>query len=378
MIENYIQHLLRLQNSSRYRSLPQHLGRDRTLDFSSNDYLNLSHSSELLKAAAEAGKIYGCGATGSRLLSGNSKLFEGFEAQIAADKNTESSLIFSSGYQANISTLASLLDEKVHNQPALVFFDKLNHASLYQAVQLANAELVRYRHNDITHLADLLIEHKQSSRPKFVVTETLFGMDGDFAPLPQIIELCKQHNALLYLDEAHATGLYGSGGYGISTNYDLSDIPHVIMGTFSKALGASGAYVASSKVICDYLQNSAKGFIYSTAPSPIVVAAAERAWHLVKSMLTERAHISRLADYLRTTLNGLGFDTGNSESHIIPIIFEHLQHAENCLDKLHGANIYASLIRPPTVPANAVRIRLAIRSSHTLSDIDQLINSIAR
>jgi len=312
MYKSYEKYLLTLHESGKYRRLG--LVRQGTqsafLDFSTNDYLNLSHHTNIIQAAQLHGSLYGVGSTGSRLLSGNLELYQKFESQISKDKGSEATLIFNSGFQANISTLSCLLDEKILSAKPLVFFDKLNHSSLYQAVFLSKAELYRYHHNDIDHLESLLIKHQDNVRPKFIVTETVFGMDGDIAPLEQITALARRHNAFLYLDEAHATGVFGINGYGLSTTLSLQDTPHVIMGTFSKAIGASGGYIASHHIMRDFIINKATGFIYSTAPSPMAIGAAFEAWKRIKSLHKEREALQVLGHTLRTWLQESGFNIG--------------------------------------------------------------------
>ncbi|MBT4884677.1 MAG: aminotransferase class I/II-fold pyridoxal phosphate-dependent enzyme, partial [Legionellales bacterium] len=258
------------------------------LDFSNNDYLGLSKNQIILSGAIKAAHEYGIGSTGSRLLSGNNELFMQFESEIANCKNTESALIFNSGFQCNAFVLASLLDNKTLKSQSLVFFDRLNHSSLYQAAFLSGAKLIRYRHNDWQHLSNLISDYSHDKRPKFIVTETVFGMDGDICPLKEIISIAKESDALLYLDEAHATGIIGKNGYGLSTEFDLNDITAVVMGTFSKALGASGAYIACDSTIKDYIINFCHGFIYSTAPSPFVIGAAQAGWQMLPGLEADR------------------------------------------------------------------------------------------
>ncbi|AWD33116.1 8-amino-7-oxononanoate synthase 2 [Candidatus Fokinia solitaria] len=377
MYKSYEEYLLTLRNDNRYRILnTRDIQEKHTnfLDFSTNDYLNLSQNSEVIEAAIISARKYGVGATGSRLLSGNLPLYEEFEKIIARDKNTESCLLFSSGFQANISTLSCLLDEKVLRGKAIVFFDKLNHSSLYQAVFLSKAELCRYHHNDVEHLKSLMESYKNDSRPKFIVTETLFGMDGDIAPLKEIAALATKHQAFLYLDEAHATGLFGKNGYGLSTTVQLHNIPHVIMGTLSKAIGSSGGYIASNKTIIDFLINKATGFVYSTAPSPHIIGSASKAWTMVKSLQNERTHLQTLGTILRTKLQEFGFDIGTSATHIVPIIFKEEKICLQIKDALMKREITVSCIRPPTVPHNSSRIRIALTSKHQLQDIERLVN----
>lgn len=367
-----------LQNKGKYRELPKAIldPSKNFIDFSTNDYLGLSQSEVLFEAARSAGKKFGVGSTGSRLLSGNKKIFEDFERRIAKGKGTESALIFNSGFQANLTVLASLLDQSVLGNKPIVFFDKLNHASLYQAVFLSNAELVRYQHNDADHLSNLLSKFKNDLRPKFIVTETIFGMDGDIAPIEKIFALSKEHEAFLYLDEAHATGIIGHNGYGLSTNINLQEIPHLILGTFSKALGCFGAYVACSNVIKNYLVNKCPGFIYSTSLSPMVIGAAAKAWDLVRHLADQRHALSFKAANLRNNLQSLGFNTGDSVTHIVPIILGDENVVISAKEKLLKQGLIVSAIRPPTVPPGTSRLRIALNVSHTEGDLDKLVHAL--
>ncbi|WCR59899.1 MAG: 8-amino-7-oxononanoate synthase 2 [Wolbachia endosymbiont of Ctenocephalides felis wCfeF] len=346
------------------------------IDFSTNDYLGLSQSEVLLDAAKLSGAQFGVGSTGSRLLSGNKKIFEDLEKRIAQDKGTESALIFNSGFQANITVLASLLDQSVLSDKPIVFFDKLNHASLYQAVFLSNAELVRYQHDDADHLSSLLTKFKNDLRPKFIVTETIFGMDGDIAPIEKILALSKEHEAFLYLDEAHATGIIGHNGYGLSTSINLQEIPHLILGTFSKALGCFGAYVACSNVIKNYLINKCPGFIYSTSLSPMVIGAAAKAWDLVQHFADQRQALSFKAANLRSNLQNLGFNTGNSVTHIIPIILGDENTVMSAKEKLLKQGLIVSAIRPPTVSPGTSRLRIALNVNHTENNLNHLVHAL--
>lgn len=375
MYELYKQYLSTLHNTGKYRKLPEleYLDQKTYVNFSTNDYLALSHHPCVIKAAKLALDSYGVGATGSRLLSGNNKLFESLENKIAQDKETEAALIFNSGFQTNFSVLSSLLDSKVLGTKALVFFDKLNHSSLYQAVFLSGAELIRYHHNDIEHLSSLLNKHENDQKPKFIVTETIFGMDGDILPIHEIVSLAEKHRAFLYLDEAHATGIIGHYGHGLSTTVNMKHIPHLIMGTFSKALGASGGYIACSQILKDYLINKAPGFIYSTASSPMVIGAASKAWDMIKDFEEERNYLFSLGATLRAGLTNLGFDIGLSSSHIIPIILGTEELAIKAKENLLQNRVIASCIRPPTVPPGSSRIRIALNISHKEQDIEQLI-----
>lgn len=381
MYEHYTHHLFRLKQTRKHRKLPEdvHSSHQKSfIDFSTNDYLGLSRCPELLDAAMLAGKIYGVGATGSRLLSGNRQIFESLEMKIAKDKGTETALVFNSGFQTNLSVLSSLLDSKVLQTKPVVFFDKLNHASLYQAVFLSKADLVRYHHNDMNHLSMLLKKYANDKRPKFIVAETVFGMEGDILPLHEIVSLATDHQAFLYLDEAHATGVMGCHGYGLSTTVDLKNTPHLVMGTFSKALGSSGGYSACNQVLKDYLINKASGFIYSTASSPLTAAAASKAWDKVRGFNAERIHLFSLANTLRHNLVEAGFNIGTSSSHIIPVILGEEEAVLQMQEKLFQKGILVSCIRPPTVSPATSRIRIALTIHHTHQDISQLMDALKR
>ncbi len=366
------------QDTGKYRELPDLscLNKNLILDFSSNDYLNLSQNLELVEAVREAAKLYGIGSTGSRLLSGNHILFKDLEKQIAIDKGTEAALIFNSGYQANVTILSSLLDKSVLASQAIVFFDRLNHASLYQGVFLSGAELIRYHHNDMEHLETVMLKYKNSSRPKFIVSETLYGMDGDIAPVAHLVMLADRYKALLYLDEAHASGILGKDGYGVSTTIDMSHIKHVIMGTFSKGLGVYGAYIACSQIIKEFLINKCSGFIYSTSLPPMVINAVMKSWKIIKLFGQQRCDLLEQALYLRLQLKYLGFNIGSSDTHIIPIILGSEEATLKAYNDLKNMGILLSAVRPPTVPPSASRLRLALTLKHTRKDIEKLLEGL--
>jgi 8-amino-7-oxononanoate synthase len=373
----YLNYLNSITKNGRRRILHTKTSPDIFLDFTTNDYLNLSKNPEVINASIEACKKYGVGSTGSRLLSGNLKIFEELENKIAQSKASESALIFNTGFQANFSCLQGLLNHKVLQAKPLVFFDKLNHASLYQGVLSTNAQIIRYRHNDIDHLSNLLEEYCITSRPKFIVTETLFGMDGDILPIEEIGFLAEKYNVLLYLDEAHAGGILGKNGYGLSTLItEKYNFPLVVMGTFSKALGCSGAYIACSKIIKDYLINTASGFIYSTANSPANVGAMLKSWELVESMQEQRETLFINSKILKNKLRDIDFDTGLSNSHIIPIIFDDQKKALDCKNYLHSKGILTSYVRYPTVPLKSPRIRVALNINHKIEDINYLVEEL--
>ena len=378
MYNAYEKCLITIDNNGQYRRLSHRRQESNAtlVDFSTNDYLNLSRHKDVVDAGIMAAEKYGFGSTGSRLLSGNCPLFEEFERAVAKNKTAESGLIFSSGFQANTSTLACILDNKVLKNKPLVFFDKLNHSSLYQAVFQSQSELRRYHHNDVNHLETLLREHQQDTRPKFIITETVFGMDGDIAPLEEIVALAEKFKAFVYVDEAHATGVLGASGYDLSTGIDWKNVPHIIMGTLSKAIGASGGYIACHNTMREFIINKAPGFVYSTAPSPPVIGAAFKAWTLIESLAPERQALQSLGETLRTMLKARGFDIGSSQTHIVPIILKTEDQCFKVQQSLLQEGIVVSSIRPPTVPPGTSRLRVALTTKHTLQDLQRLEDAL--
>jgi 8-amino-7-oxononanoate synthase len=357
----------------------------RAFDFSSNDYLCLAQRGDIVEAGNECAKKYGAGATGSRLLSGNLDCFEALEAQVAQFKNAEAALVFSSGYQANASGLAALLDKSLWGgAEPLVFTDRLNHASLHHACQLAGVKQVRFRHNDMAHLTDLLNKYVDSTQPKIIVSETVFGMEGDMLPVEQLAEMALEHKAVVYLDEAHATGVWGPQGRGLSALSHpaidaLKAMGHwVIMGTFSKAVGVSGAYIACSEIFKQYLVNRCTGFVYSTAPSPFVIGAVSKALSIIPELNRERETLHTAAEHLRIKAHELGFDTGLSNTHIVPLVVGSAQACLELKSHLQQAGIRTSAVRPPTVPPNSARVRLALNTGHNPAVYEQLGQALAR
>lgn len=377
------EYCIALQASGRRRALP---GNSATgvgtvlADFSHNDYLGFAHDPALVEAGHAMARRYGIGSTGSRLLSGNLPPHVELEHVIAKAKGTEAALIFNSGYQANSSALAALLDAKVLGAEPLVFSDRLNHASLHHACQLMNVRQIRYRHNDLHHLRELLASHHEEDRPKFIVAETVFGMDGDMLDMSTLVELADEFDAFLYLDEAHATGVLGRHGYGLASGHmqGKHGSRGVAMGTFSKALGAAGAYVACSASVRDYLVNRCTGFIYSTAPSPAVVGAVLAAWERLPQLDEQRARLMQRAQELRGRLHALGFDTGTSATHIIPLIVGTEEAALSLKVYLLQRGIVTSAIRPPTVPPHTARARLALSLSHSDAQLDLLCSALSQ
>jgi 8-amino-7-oxononanoate synthase len=291
------------------------------------------------------------------------------EARIAALKGTESALLLASGWQAN----AALVPALVRAMPgAAVFTDRLVHASIHHGCAAAGVRQKRFRHNDLAHLDELLTAHA-AAPARIILTESVFSMDGDRADVAGLAALADRHDALLVVDEAHATGVLGPNGAGLSHGVAGVDIA---MGTFSKALGGFGGYLACSSAMRDWLVNAAGGFVFSTAVPPAVLGAADAALDLLPQMGAERAHLAALGEQLRAGLAGLGIDTGGSTTQIVPAIIGAEEDALRLSSLLNERGMIAAAIRPPTVPPGTSRLRIALRASHSEDDVAQLLAAL--
>jgi len=349
----------------------RHDGR-RVLMLSSNNYLGLAAHPRVKQAAIAAAERYGVGSGASRLVAGSLEPLRRLEANLAQLKGTEAALIFGSGYLANLGALSALM-----GPGDMIFSDQLNHASLIDGCRLAKAELRIYRHCDTDHLRGLL-EESGSARRRLIVTDSIFSMDGDFAPLRKIVELARRFDAAIMVDEAHAVGIIGPCGAGLAAELGLQAQIDIQMGTLSKALGAYGAYVAGSRVLIEFLINRARSFVYTTGLPPPIAAAADEA---IAIMRAEPERIRRLWDnaaHLRSQLEAAGFVFGRSESPILPLIIGETQPAVSMTKRLFEQGIYAIAIRPPTVAAGTARLRLTPIADHTRSDLDEAIGAIIR
>lgn len=341
---------------------------DETLiDAASNDYLGLSRHPALIERACEWTRRHGAGSRASRLVTGTSAELLALEERLARFKGAEAALIFASGYQLNSSVLPALFE--LGDKP-LVFTDRLNHASLHAGC--AGLKQIRFRHNDLAHLDALLESHPGDFR--WIVTESVFSMDGDRADVPALAALAEKHGAFLYLDEAHATGVLGEQGRGLAAR--APGKVHVVMGTLGKALGGAGAYVAGSRALIDWLTNRCGGFIYSTAPAPAAFGALDAALDLVPGMDAERMRLLRMADELRAALQERGIDTLASTTQIVPAVLGDAATALAAAEKLRAAGILAVAIRPPTVPAGGARLRFALSAALTDGQFERVLAAV--
>jgi 8-amino-7-oxononanoate synthase len=350
------------------------LGGKQLLNFSSNDYLGLARHPALAERAAAWAREYGSGAQASRLVSGNLDLHVQVEAKLARAKGTEAALLFASGWQTNAAVLPALLAAAARLGEPQVYADKLNHASLHHGCQAAGVRQIRFRHNDLDHLEALLTARADQPGARFIVTESVFSMDGDRSDVARLAQLAERHDAFLYLDEAHATGVLGPNGMGLASlaprGVDLA------MGTFSKALGGFGAYVAGSRVLCDYLVNACSGFIYTTALPPSVLGAMDAALDLVPQLDAERARLAASGVRVRQALAELGLDTGNSSTQIVPAVVGGAGRALALSEAMQARGVLAVAIRPPTVAAGFSRLRIALSAAHDAADLDLLIGAL--
>lgn len=341
------------------------------VNFSGNDYLGLARHPELIARACEWAEAYGTGAGASRLVTGNLALFDGIERKVASLKGHASALVMASGFQTNAAVLQAVLDKQVLGGEPLVFSDRLNHASIHFGCRAAGVRQHRYRHCDMEHLATLLAKHEKDTAPKFILTESVFSMDGDVAPMEEIAKLASTYGATLICDDAHATGVLGKGGKGLSEGADI------VVGTFSKALGSYGAYVACSQTMRDYLVNRCSGLIYSTALPPQVLGAIDASLDLAPSLDAERTHVAALAAHFRGEARAFGLDTGASATQIVPVIVGNADAAMALSARLKTAGYWVTAIRPPTVPDGTARLRLAFSAAHTIRQVDDLLEVLS-
>jgi len=345
---------------------------DEMLDFSSNDYLALSEHPEVISASRKYLEMFGAGAGAARLMSGDLEINHLLEQEIAQLKSKEAALIFGSGYLANIGIISALA-----GRGDIIITDRLSHASIYDGCMLSGARAIRFRHNDLEHLEQILHEKRSQFNTVLVVVESIYSMDGDRCPLAELVRLKKNYGFLLMVDEAHATGLYGQNGSGIIEEDNVSDGVDIAMGTFGKALGSYGAYAAATREVIDFLVNRARTFIYSTALPPAVVGATLAALYLVKSEPQLRLELHQKVAFFKKQLrkNGLRDDPGPSQ--IIPVMIGDNAKALAVAEELQKNQIYVKAVRPPTVPEGSARLRFSITRFHQEADLKKCARVLA-
>jgi 8-amino-7-oxononanoate synthase len=328
----------------------------------SNNYLGLAEHERVREAAAEAALRWGAGTGASRLISGSMEPHRTLEERLAAFKGYRAALLFGSGYLANIGAISALA-----RRGTVVFSDELNHASIVDGCRLARAETFVYRHGDVEHLAWGLRE--ASGRGSLIVTDGVFSMDGDVAPLEELARLARSHGCRLMVDEAHATGALGPGGRGSVAAADLSDEVDLVIGTLGKALGSYGAYVCASPELTEYLLNTARSFIFSTAPPPPALAAALAALELLEDEPGLVRRLNANAAALRAGLAAEGLATGGAESQIVPLEVGGAERTMELCERLLERGVFAQGIRPPTVPEGSSRLRFSVMATHSEGEL---------
>jgi 8-amino-7-oxononanoate synthase len=340
----------------------------------SNNYLGLADHPRVREAAADAAMRWGVGAGASRLVSGSMTIHRRLENRLATFKGTETALLFGSGYLANVGVVAALAE--AGPPKAVVFSDELNHASIIDGCRLARAETFVYRHNDTEHLAWGL--RQAEGRGALIVTDSVFSMDGDVAPLEELAGLARRHRVRLVVDEAHGMGCLGPGGRGAVHEAGVEDEVDVIVGTLGKALGAYGAYAACDAVTARYLVNAARSFVFSTAPPPPAVAAALAALEVLAEQPARVERLQANADALRDELAREGFEVAGSTTQIVPIVVGDAAQAMRICELAIEDGVFAQAIRPPTVPEGTSRLRLAVMASHTAAELREAARTLGR
>jgi adenosylmethionine-8-amino-7-oxononanoate aminotransferase len=371
--------LARLRSADLYRQLLQLSGGPRPIAtvagrrcivLASNDYLGLRAHPAVRKAAAEAAQRLGTGAGASRLLAGNLELHRELEWRLARLKGAEDAIVFPAGYMANLGTIAALV-----GPDDAVYSDELNHASIIDGCRLSRARIHIYRHGDVEHLEHLL----KASRPRrrLIVSDTVFSMDGDLAPLPALVELAERYGCMLMVDEAHATGVLGPGGAGVVEHFQLQGRVPIIMGTLSKALASQGGFVAGPGPLIDYLRNRARTFVYSTGLAPPAAAAALAALDVMEREPWRRRRLLSLVERLKSGLDHLGYTVFPSQSAIVPVLVGQAAAALKLAAALLAQGVLCPAIRPPTVPEGTSRLRASLTAGHKPKDLETVLAAFA-
>ena len=338
------------------------------LMMASNNYLGLTFDTRVIDGALKGTKQYGTGSGGSRLVSGTFPLFTELESSLAKFKNTEKALVFNTGYMANVGTISAVADKNT-----IIFSDSLNHASIIDGCRLSRGAVKAYSHCDVDELKYLLKQVDRNAR-KLIVTDGVFSMDGDIAPLDKLYELSRDYNALLMVDDAHATGTIGNG-HGTAAYFNLEKEIDIQLGTLSKSLGSVGGYVAANSTIIDYLVNTSRSFIFSTALSPADIGAALAALQVLETDASVLGRLQENVNYMADQLTSMGIDATN-ETPIFPILIGRNEDTLAVSDYLYEAGIIGTAIRPPTVPIGESRIRLTVTAAHNKKQIDFVCQSL--
>ena len=339
----------------------------------SNNYLGLTHHPKVLEAAEKASRKYGTGCTGSRFLNGTLDLHERLEVELAEFTGHEAALVMSTGYQTNLGIIQSLVGRE-----DTVLIDKLDHASIIDGCTMSAGETVRFRHNDTADL-DQELEHLSGKKGgTLIAVDGVFSMEGDIAPLPALIAVAKKHGARMFVDEAHSLGVIGPTGAGAVDHYGVQKDVDLVMGTFSKSFASIGGFVAAEAEVIHYLKHHARPLIFSAAMPAYAVATVLAALDVIKTEPERRQQLLANADYLRTGLKSLGYDTGTSETPIIPILIGDATRTFRFWRGLFDNGVFANCVVAPAVPPNACRIRTSLIATHTRPQLDRVLDTFAK
>ena len=366
------QHLLRqLRTRGSQQAAEIEVDGKRLINFGSNDYLGLAADERLAAAAMRACEKFGWGSGASPLITGYSSLHGQLELRLAAFMQCEAAIVFTSGFAANVGTIAALV-----GRDDAIFADAKNHASLIDGCRLSRATIHVYRHGDVDHLAALLRETKVTGR-RLIVTDSLFSMDGDLAPLDRLAALADEHDAMLLVDEAHAVGVFGEHGRGVAEHFGVAERVDITTATMSKAFGCAGGFVAGRRTLIDWLVNRARSYVFSTAHPPATYAAALAALDIIESEPERRLKLLETSSSLRAALASAGCNVGPSASQIIPIMLGQPDTTLRAAAALHTHGLFVPAIRPPTVPPGESLLRISLSTGHTEAMVAQLVECVA-
>lgn len=342
----------------------------KVLNFCSNDYLGLADDPRLKEAAVQTIGREGLGAGASRLVCGNMPAHQRLEETIARFKGTEGCLLFSTGYMANVGIISS-----VFGREDIIFSDRLNHASIIDGILLSQARLKRYPHRDMQAL-EAMLQEASGFKKMGIITDSVFSMDGDIAPLDEIVRLAKKYDCLIMIDEAHALGVMGKNGKGLAEHFGVEDRIDITMGTLSKAAGSFGAYCCGSAELIAFLVNKARSFIYTTGVPPAIAAASLRAIEIIQDEPARRQRLWENTGYMKAALESAGWNILGSKTPIFPIVVGEPKVAVTFSDRLLEEGVFVSAIRPPTVPQGTARLRLTVTAAHTREDLDYAVEKL--
>lgn len=338
----------------------------------SNNYLGYTHDPRVLEAAEAAARRYGSGCTGSRFLNGTLDIHEELENELAKFCRKEAALVFSTGFQTNLGVISSLV-----GRDDVVVMDKLDHASIVDGCRLSFGETRRFRHNDLNDL-DAVLASIGPKRGRMVVVDGVFSMEGDIAPLPELLAVCRRHGARLMVDEAHAVGVLGENGIGAAEEKGVLAECDLLAGTFSKSFASIGGYVAGEEAVIHYLKHHARSLIFSASMPPYAVATVRKCLELMREEPERRQRVRQIADRVRRELQGMGFDTSASETPIVPVVTGDLTRTFAFWKRLYEEGVFINPVVPPAVPESACLLRTSYMATHTEENIDKILSSFRK